>query len=66
MEIKVGDYIRRKFGHFGRVKEIKPNACGTDGYYISDSIMASGFKSMIYKVDKEIIKLVEIRRLCKW
>lgn len=63
-KIKNGEYIRTKEGLIGKFEAY------ADNYYINDcnSTMREQFvdKEDIVKHSKNIIDLIEVRRLCEW
>lgn len=65
-KIEVGEYIRTNNGNIAKIVEIRKKDRDCDTYYITDVITASGFFEHIKKHSKNIIDLIEARRLCKW
>ena len=75
MEIEVGNYVRTEEGYIGKLVEYIPNALnylkidvGREIRHCDDT-----FDNFIYtrygfklKHSKNIIELIEIRRLCEW
>ena len=63
MAIKVGEYIRTKKGVIGKIIQVTKNESNKKFYSINwDIIKAHEIK----KHSKNIIDLIEVRRLCEW
>lgn len=65
MEIEVGDYVRTRAGHFYKITRIDEN-----GLIYWNKIQCGWnieqLKDIVVKHSKNIIDLIEKRRLCKW
>lgn len=59
MEIEVGYYIRSYSGSIGKVTNIEGNFL-----YENENLIC--FEPHVVKISKNIIDLIEVRRLCKW
>lgn len=78
MEIKVGEYVRTQRG----IAKIEDLVCGQDAYFDNENIIepdyinlyinngidiyGSIFRDLVVKHSKNIIDLIEERRLCEW
>lgn len=71
-KIEVGEYIRTKKGNIFKITKITKTSygcCGiTDNEHISTFTIGKGGNAeiKIKKHSKNIIDLIEARRLCKW
>lgn len=61
MEIEVGEYCRNKYGEIGIITNIYPRIMWRKRK--NPSLLDY---NMIVKHSKNIIDLIEVRRLCKW
>ncbi len=64
MEIEVGEFVRTKEGTIDKI--IKIYTEDTDLKNIVRGKNGSYWKEKITKHSKNIIDLIEVRRLCKW
>lgn len=64
-EIEIGEYVRDRDGFIVKVNNIVPDEDSTDIWY-EEKILKGTWKSMIVKHSKNIIDLIEVRRLCEW
>lgn len=67
-DIKVGDYIRAKYGIITQIKTIKDTVVLTNEFIDIHHRYNEGIieKRDIIKHSPNIIDLIEVRRLCKW
>ncbi len=64
-EIEIGEYVRTRAGHIYKITNIDENGliywnkiqCGWSEQQLED---------IIVKHSKQLIDLIEVRRLCKW
>lgn len=69
MEIKVGEYVRTKRGYLYKIKRIRKSNVSEEVYIVrahGDNYSFYLRKDNITKHSKNIIDLIEVRRLCKW
>lgn len=68
MDIEVGEYIRTKTGNITKVISVKDTVVWTEDFIDVHCRYNEGIieKTDIVKHSKNIIDLIEVRRLCKW
>ena len=69
MDIKVGDYVRTNRGYIYKIKRIRKRDISREVYIVrahGDNYSFYLRKENIVKHSKNIIDLIEVRRLCKW
>lgn len=69
MDIKVGDYVRTNRGYIYKIKRIRKSDISREVYIVrahGDNYSFYLRKENIVKHSKNIIDLIEVRRLCKW
>lgn len=64
-EIKIGEYIRNRYGLIVKVNEIQDYSEDDDIWY-EEEILKGAWKSMVVKHSFNLIDIIEERRLCKW
>lgn len=76
-EIKVGEYVKTENGLIGKVNKIEPagSGCRYAGEFLTDEIIQFNDgkiyerrvrRKQVVKHSKEVIDLIEVRRLCEW